>query len=49
MLVPIEACAEAVGTDKGIEVYDRWMEEHPQGQELRVDATARVMKLAMSL
>ena len=49
VLVPIEACAEAVEIDKGIKVYDRWMEGHPRGQELRVDGTARVMKPGMSL
>ena len=49
MLVPIEAYAEAVGTDIGITEYDRWMEEHPQGQELRVDGISGVMKWGMSL
>ena len=44
MLVPIEAYAEAVGTDIGITEYDRCTEEHPQCQELRGEGISGVLK-----
>lgn len=49
MLVPIEACAEAVGTGIKTKVYDKWREGHPQGQELRADGIVQVTSSGSSL